>query len=99
MIGGGQAGYNYQIGNIVLGLETDIQGSGADDKAACFLSCLPGSIATLDHKLAWFGITLLIFFKHVRSRLIPFNNEHSLEFSQGAVKPQLWTCGTVTAPT
>ena len=57
MIGGGQAGYNYQIGNIVLGLETDIQGSGADDKTACFLSCLPGSIATLDHKLAWFGTT------------------------------------------
>jgi hypothetical protein len=59
VLGGGQAGYNYQFGNVVLGLETDIQGSGADDKTACFLSCLPGSIATLDHKLAWFGRTFI----------------------------------------
>jgi outer membrane immunogenic protein len=57
VLGGGQAGYNYQLGNVVLGLETDIQGSGADDNTACFLTCLPGSIAILDHKLAWFGTT------------------------------------------
>src|SRR5258708_4463388 len=57
VLGGGQAGFDYQLGNVVLGVETDIQGSGADDKTACFLSCLPGSIATLDHKLAWFGTT------------------------------------------
>jgi outer membrane immunogenic protein len=57
VLGGGQAGYNYQLGNVVLGLETDIAGSGANDNIACFLSCLPGSVATLDHKLAWFGTT------------------------------------------
>ena len=57
VLGGGQAGYNYQLGNVVLGLETDIQGSGADDNTACFLSCLPGSIAVLQHRLAWFGTT------------------------------------------
>ncbi len=42
---GGQAGYNYQIGSIVLGVETDIQGSAASDDATCLLSCLPGTSA------------------------------------------------------
>jgi outer membrane immunogenic protein len=44
---GGQAGYNYQIGSIVLGVETDIQGSAASDDATCLLSCLPGTSAVL----------------------------------------------------
>ncbi len=30
--GGGQIGYNWQRGNIVFGLETDIQGAGIEDK-------------------------------------------------------------------
>jgi outer membrane immunogenic protein len=32
--GGGQAGYNWQRGSIVLGVETDIQGSAINDKFA-----------------------------------------------------------------
>lgn len=34
LFGGGQLGYNWQSGAIVLGAETDIQGSGADDTFA-----------------------------------------------------------------
>ncbi|HET9412778.1 MAG TPA: outer membrane beta-barrel protein, partial [Pseudolabrys sp.] len=32
--GGGQIGYNWQLGQFVFGLETDIQASGADDTFA-----------------------------------------------------------------
>jgi outer membrane immunogenic protein len=34
LFGGGQLGYNWQFGQFVLGAETDIQGSGADDTFA-----------------------------------------------------------------
>ncbi len=32
VFGGAQAGYNYQIGSFVVGLEADIQGSGISDQ-------------------------------------------------------------------
>ena len=41
-IGGGQIGYNWQAGNIVLGLETDFQGSTLEDNKTCF-GCVPGA--------------------------------------------------------
>ncbi len=54
--GGMQAGYNWQAGNIVFGLEADIQGSSQRDNKACFDLCLPGVIAiAFDSKLPWFG--------------------------------------------
>ena len=34
--GGVQAGYNWQAGNVVYGLETDIQGSSQEDNKTCF---------------------------------------------------------------
>jgi outer membrane immunogenic protein len=36
IMGGGQVGYNWHIGSIVLGLEADLQGSGADDTFAAY---------------------------------------------------------------
>jgi outer membrane immunogenic protein len=61
-VGGGQLGYNYQINSIVLGLETDLQGSGIADTRTCLLTCSagtppPGSSALFDQKLKWFGTT------------------------------------------
>jgi outer membrane immunogenic protein len=57
-LGGGQFGYNYQIGNsFVIGAETDIQGAGISDTRTCLLGCVPGSSALIDHKLDWFGTT------------------------------------------
>ena len=48
-LGGAQAGYNWQAGNFVLGLETDFQGSsGSSD-----LNGTPGLTGTL--KTPWFG--------------------------------------------
>jgi outer membrane immunogenic protein len=55
--GGGQAGYNYQIGSIVLGAETDLQGAGISDTRTCMLACTLGVAASIDQKLNWFGTT------------------------------------------
>jgi outer membrane immunogenic protein len=55
VIGGGQAGYNVQFGSIVLGVETDIQGSAMRDNQTCVATCQPTMSATLNEKLNWFG--------------------------------------------
>ncbi len=57
---GGQAGYNYQTGNIVLGVEGDIQWSDEHDTAGCGMECLNegGEILTegsAEQKIKWFG--------------------------------------------
>lgn len=57
-IGGGQAGYNWQRGTWLFGLEADIQGSderGTGD--VCTVSGCPlgSSILTANYKLDWFG--------------------------------------------
>ena len=57
-VGGGQAGYNWQLGTWLLGLEADIQGSderGSGD--VCTIGgCPPGStLFTANYKLDWFG--------------------------------------------
>jgi outer membrane immunogenic protein len=57
-LGGGQIGYNWQLSQWVLGLETDIQGAGQVDGAcvgACELTFDTGT--TLERKLGWFGTT------------------------------------------
>lgn len=42
--GGAQIGYNYQMGNFVLGIEADFQGAGIDDELGRYKS-----------KIDWFG--------------------------------------------
>jgi outer membrane immunogenic protein len=55
-IGGGQLGYNWQSGQWVLGLETDLQRSGIEDSRTCGLYCHPQFVsAQFDQKLDWFG--------------------------------------------
>jgi outer membrane immunogenic protein len=56
VFGGGQFGYNYQIGGIVIGAETDIQGSGISDTRTCLLGCATAS-GLVSQKLDWFGTT------------------------------------------
>jgi outer membrane immunogenic protein len=51
---GGQAGYNWQMNHVVLGLEGDAQWSGMDD-TKCGFSCQAGSADTVSQKLAWFA--------------------------------------------
>ena len=53
VIGGFQSGYNYQFGQWVLGLETDIQASG--QKGSSIYGIAPGVTLSADHKLPWFG--------------------------------------------
>jgi outer membrane immunogenic protein len=59
IIGGFQAGYNLQSGNWVLGLETDIQGSGQMGSHTSTLGCgaAPCGLLTqtFTDKLPWFG--------------------------------------------
>jgi len=58
VIGGVQAGFNWQIGSWVLGTEFDFQGSGQQgDAQYCGLGGTTCAIASLDasHKLPWFG--------------------------------------------
>jgi outer membrane immunogenic protein len=53
-IGGVQAGYNWQFGNWVLGVEADIQGSGQSE-THCLLQCVPALSANVEQNLSWFG--------------------------------------------
>src|SRR5258708_36714229 len=59
-LGGGQAGYNWQIPNsffgaLVLGVEADIQGTGMRDNFSCLIGCLPLQNLNYNQKLDWFG--------------------------------------------
>jgi outer membrane immunogenic protein len=57
---GGLAGYNFQTGALVFGVETDLQWSGIDDKVSEPLPCCvglatpPGTVAA-SANLDWFG--------------------------------------------
>jgi len=59
IIGGGQAGYNWQSGNWVAGLEADIQASG--ERGSATFTCPAGACSllavttTATEKLDWFG--------------------------------------------
>jgi outer membrane immunogenic protein len=61
VVGGAQAGYNWQIGALVTGVEADIQGSGVKGSARApqisLTTGLPidGTLNTSELKLSWFG--------------------------------------------
>ena len=54
-IGGVQAGYNFQAGNFVYGLEADFQGSTLKDNNNCLITCTSGAAANFNQKMQWFG--------------------------------------------
>lgn len=58
-IGGGQLGYNYQTGPLVVGLETDFQGSTLRQSSTLSLPVVlfvpPGSDSVSAEHLDWFG--------------------------------------------
>jgi outer membrane immunogenic protein len=60
IVGGAQIGYNWQFGNIVAGIESDIQGSAMQD-SACVFGCITNAtfnlVANVEQKLPWFGTT------------------------------------------
>ena len=56
VIGGAQIGYNWQVGTILAGLETDIQTSDIKGSAQATLDPHFGpTIASANSKLSWFG--------------------------------------------
>jgi outer membrane immunogenic protein len=52
VIGGGQIGYNWQTNNLVLGIETDFQGSGQRASANGFVLGVP---VTVTGRIRYFG--------------------------------------------
>jgi outer membrane immunogenic protein len=52
-LGGGQLGYNYQIGSFVVGGETDIQATSL--KSSLTTPALAGLSASYSQKVPWFG--------------------------------------------
>lgn len=56
IIGGGQMGANWQTGNFVLGLETDLQATG---QKAMTTTTAAGVTVTETDKLSWLGTTRL----------------------------------------
>jgi outer membrane immunogenic protein len=54
-VGGGQVGYNWQGGNLVLGAEADIQGAALRTNRTCTITCVENETATYDQHLDWFG--------------------------------------------
>jgi outer membrane immunogenic protein len=58
VIGGGQLGYNWQINSDwLLGIESDIQGSGERDGYTCLLDCRPNNSINFNQRIGWFGTT------------------------------------------
>jgi outer membrane immunogenic protein len=60
VIGGVQAGYNWQVSNWVLGLETDFQGTGQKD-SVCVFDCVTNTVGTsannISESISWLGTT------------------------------------------
>ncbi len=54
-IGGAQAGYNWQSGNIVFGLETDFQGSTMEDNRTSVYYTPDNLSLNFNSKLQWLG--------------------------------------------
>ena len=54
-LGGAQAGYNWQAGRWVFGLETDLQGTDLHDDHTCISSCIPTRSIRFDQRIDWFG--------------------------------------------
>jgi outer membrane immunogenic protein len=54
-LGGAQAGYNWQAGQWVFGVEADIQGADLHDNYTCVSGCLPTRAITFDQRIDWFG--------------------------------------------
>jgi outer membrane immunogenic protein len=59
VIGGGQLGYNWQTGNVVFGIESDIQASDQRDSLTLAALATPlGAVSlTQSDKETWFGTT------------------------------------------
>jgi outer membrane immunogenic protein len=60
VVGGAQAGYNWQMGSLVTGLEADIQGSGIKGSASAAPTSSvfpvdPRDLISSEPKLSWFG--------------------------------------------
>jgi outer membrane immunogenic protein len=93
VIGGGQAGYNWQSGPGLIGLEADYQFSGMNGSidAPCLLpACFQPTTATFSQKLPWFGT--------VRARLGFASNDWLIYVTGGYAYARVNTDATATGP-
>ena len=80
VIGGFQSGYNWQVGQWVMGMESDLQASGQKgDTRYCGLGGTTCAVASIDasHRLSWFGTA--------RSRLGMLVTPSTLLYGTGGV--------------
>lgn len=85
-IGGAQAGFNWQSGSVVYGLETDIQYSGIKAEASAYFDDFSGRIGG---KVQWFGTT--------RARIGFLPQERFMVYATGGVaygRTELFAEGT-----
>jgi outer membrane immunogenic protein len=54
-VGGGQFGFNWQNGNLVLGLEADLSYTDMEKRATVVASFDPSRSIVAEHSLEWFG--------------------------------------------
>jgi outer membrane immunogenic protein len=83
-LGGGQAGYNYQIGQTVLGIETDFQGSSNSHSStftgATYGAPINGALTyTTERNLDWIGTT------RARLGFSPMPDNHLLLYATGGL--------------
>jgi outer membrane immunogenic protein len=99
VLGGAQAGYNWQFGQTVFGFETDFQGSGIHGStsvagpfgAPAFGLALPAGIYTASESLDWFGT--------VRGRVGYLVTDRALLYATGGLAYGQVSASTVfTAP-
>jgi outer membrane immunogenic protein len=97
-MGGAQIGYNWQygnflgLGNIVLGVETDIQGGGLEDSRTCTFVCVTPNGIAYDQKLDWLGTVRGRIGLATGSVLTYFTGG----FAYGGVNTQITQFGTPT---
>lgn len=92
-IGGAQAGYNWQYGAGLFGIETDYQFSGMDGSidAPCLLpACFLPTTARFTQKMPWFGT--------VRGRLGYASNDWLIYATGGYAYARINTDATATGP-
>ena len=96
IIGGAQAGYNWQVANWVLGLEADFQGSSQKDNKTCVLTCgapaAGGASAAYDATLPWLGTVRGRFGYSVGSTLFYVTGG----YAYGDIKTKFTTGGSTT---
>jgi outer membrane immunogenic protein len=85
LVGGAQAGYNWQIRNLLLGLEADIQGSGQTHTSTLSAALIDPGIGTGNNPVSITDTSKLDWFGTVRGRLGVLASDRWLVYATGGL--------------